>query len=203
MTGGGNAFESRPSTPCLRRCTRWANEFNFNITFACTLRASRTWLQRNVNSVDSDLHWPPQDGTYNKAKQIMYGIFTSLIGQRCICERQLVLHKDPKGTSDDTRIYKFDALTGRYTLYRLTDISGLDTDDVRDKTVKGRRIRTQSWTPVYDFPDFNRVGIFKVEGYYAGEPEEIKYTDIKGKVVLIDSIDIAVVVPKNILDEAT
>ena len=132
----------------------------------------------------------------------MYGIYTSLIGQRCVCEREFVLHTSPKGVSDDSRVYTFDAVTGMYNLYKLTDLSGLERDDLRDRTVKCLKMRTLSWAPLYDFPCFNRVGVFKLDGYHEGEPEEVMYTDIKGKVVVIDN-DIGVLVPKNVLDEAT
>ena len=84
-----------------------------------------------------------------------------------------------------------------FRLYKLTDISLRKSHG----TVRARQIKTGSWLPLYALPDFNKVGIFTIDGY-EDDLEEINVTDLKGKVVLVGT-KIAVTVPKIVLDEAT
>ena len=67
--------------------------------------------------------------------------------------------------------------------------------------MRARRIKIGSWLPLYALPDFNKVGIFTVQGY-EDDLEALNVNDLKGKVVLVGA-KIAVTIPKIVLDEAT
>ena len=92
--------------------------------------------------------------------------------------------------TDDTRVYTFE--NDEYKLFRITKVDR--------NIVSVRAIQTEIWEPLYQVPSFGNVGIFKIKGEDQ-EVEEIAISDIKGKVIIVDS-HYAITIPKIVLDEA-
>ena len=122
----------------------------------------------------------------------MYNFYASLLARPpCICDRPMRLENAMRQTTDDTHIYTFDVDNGKYRIFRITKVDR--------NLVSVIEIKIEDWEPLYMFPSFGYIGIFKIKGEQT-EVELLARSDIKGKVVVVGNF--AVTIPKIVLDEA-
>jgi len=97
--------------------------------------------------------------------------------------------------SDDTKVYTFDADTGQYKIYKIIEKLG-----TLGNLFSVIRFKIEAWEPLYMIPSFENVGCFKVKGE-ENETEALAKCEIKGKAIFV-GMDLAVTIPKCVLDEA-